>query len=224
MSAIIFDTETTGMNDPAIVEAAWIQLHDPYTLAVTDKFDRRYNPGKPIELGALATHHILDEEVADCPPAAEFSLPPGVTYLIGHNVDYDWKVIGEPPIKRICTLALARSLLPEVDSHTQSALLYLFERDTARSLLQRAHSAMNDVMNCRIVLDYLLARMGDVNHNTTWEDLWQRSELARIPKVMPFGKHKGTPISDVPGDYKAWLLRQPDVDPYVIKAIKGGQA
>src|SRR6218665_2225992 len=50
------------------------------------------HPKKPIELGALATHHILDEELADCPPASGFSLPPGTEYLIGHDVDYDWQV------------------------------------------------------------------------------------------------------------------------------------
>jgi len=36
---------------------------------------------------------------------------------------------------------------------------------------------------------------------------------------MPFGKHKGTPMADVPRDYKAWLLNQPDVDPYLRKAL-----
>ena len=37
---------------------------------------------------------------------------------------------------------------------------------------------------------------------------------------MTFGKHKGTPISAIPGDYKAWLLRQPDVDPYLAQALR----
>lgn len=221
MTALIFDTETTGINEPAIIEAAWVEVNAPFTLAVMDEFEQRYNPGKTIELGALATHHILDEEVAGCPPASEFSLPPGTEYIIGHNVDYDWKVIGEPPVKRICTLALSRSLFPDVDSHTQSAMLYLFERDSARALLRHAHSAKHDVMNCRTVLDHLLIKMGDITQATTWKEVWQRSEQARIPKVMTFGKHKGTPIKDVPLDYKRWLLNQPDVDPYLVKALRG---
>ncbi|MFG8677603.1 putative quorum-sensing-regulated virulence factor [Pseudomonas aeruginosa] len=37
---------------------------------------------------------------------------------------------------------------------------------------------------------------------------------------MPYGKHKGTPINQVPNDYKAWLLRQPDVDPYLVQALR----
>lgn len=221
MTAIVFDTETTGINEPAIIEAAWIRLNDPYTLAVMESFVQRYNPGKPIELGALATHHILDEELVDCPPAAEFGLPAGTEYIIGHNVDYDWKVIGEPPVKRICTLALCRHLFPEADSHSQSAMIYLFERDQAKAMLRNAHSAADDVNNCRVVLDYALNKLGGVNEATTWEAIWLASEKARIPTVMTFGKHKGMAIKDVPSDYKSWLLRQPDVDPYLVKALRG---
>jgi len=224
MSAIVFDTETTGINEPAIIEAAWIRLNDPYTLAVMESFVQRYNPGKRIELGALATHHILDEDLVDCPPAAEFSLPAGTEYIIGHNVDYDWKVIGEPPVKRICTLALCRHLFPEADNHSQSAMIYLFERDAAKAMLRNAHSAADDVRNCRVVLDYALNKLGGVNEATTWEAIWLASEKARVPKVMTFGKHKGEQISNIPSDYKAWLMRQPDVDPYLMKALRGEAA
>ncbi|MDE2442535.1 MAG: 3'-5' exonuclease, partial [Betaproteobacteria bacterium] len=189
MNAIIFDTETTGTNEPAIIEAAWIRLNDPYTLAIMESFEQRYNPGKPIELGALATHHILDEELIDCPPSSAFHLPADVQYLIGHNVDYDWKVAGEPNVKRICTLAMSRYLFPEADSHTQSAMIYMFERDQAKSMLRNAHSAGDDVRNCRVVLDYLLNQLNNVagleissvTELTTWEDIWQFSEKARIP-------------------------------------------
>ena len=55
----------------------------------------------------------------------------------------------------------------------------------------------------------------------TWDELWQASEDARIPKIMPFGKHKGVPIGEVPRDYLGWLGRQQDVDPYLLKAIQG---
>ncbi|MNL80465.1 hypothetical protein D3C87_2073260 [compost metagenome] len=54
----------------------------------------------------------------------------------------------------------------------------------------------------------------------TWEYAWAISEQARIPRVMTFGKHKGVAIADIPGDYKAWLLRQPDVDPYLAQALR----
>jgi len=38
---------------------------------------------------------------------------------------------------------------------------------------------------------------------------------------MPFGKHKGLPIREVPADYRRWLLGQSDVDPYLRRALQG---
>jgi exodeoxyribonuclease X len=40
---------------------------------------------------------------------------------------------------------------------------------------------------------------------------------------MPFGKHKGEPISEMPVDYRQWLLRQPNVDPYLAQALRGSE-
>jgi len=218
MVCVIFDTESTGLIEPRVIEAAWLKVPDPNGLP-TERFLQRYNPHKPIALGALATHHIYDEELTDCPPYTDFALPADVRYIVGHNVDYDWKVIGEPPVKRICTLALTRYLWPDLDSYSQSAILYFFERLNARELLKAAHSAMQDVVNCLTIFRHLTMRF-EPAELSSWETVWQLSEKARIPKVMMFGKHKGTAIKDIPGDYKSWLLKQPDVDPYLVKALR----
>jgi len=217
MTAIIFDTETTGTDDPQIIEAAWLRLDSPASLTVIEQFEQRYCPSVRISLGALAVHHIYDEDLADCLPHTDFKLPADVQYIIGHNVDYDWKVAGQPDVKRICTLALSRTLYPDADSHSQSAMIYLTDRTNARALLKAAHSAQADVQNCRSLLANLIGLSGPV---ADWDALWQLSEQARIPKVMTFGKHKGAPIASVPADYKAWLLRQPDVDPYLQAALR----
>lgn len=218
MTALLFDTETTGIKDSEIIEAAWLELSDPISLTVLSTFEQRYRPSKAIELGALATHHIYDEELSDCPPHTDFALPPQTRYIIGHNIDYDWGVAGKPPVKRICTLAIARHFFPALDSHSQSALMYYFHRTEARERLRQAHSALADVQNCRHILRHLIAQATQIQ---TWEDLWLLSEHARIPRIMPFGKHRGQPIAAVPEDYKAWLLRQSDIDPYLIKALQG---
>ena len=131
-------------------------------------FEQRYRPSKPIELGALATHHIYDEELVHCPPSSDFVLPATTRYIIGHNVDYDWAVAGRPPVKRICTLALARYFYPDIDSHNQSAMLYLICRPEARERLRNAHSALADVQNCHTVLYHLIQRAGSIH---SWDDL-----------------------------------------------------
>ena len=209
--AVIFDTETTGRKDPIIIEGAWLELKsvDPFKLGLS--FCQRYNPGKPIELGALATHHIYDEELIQCPPAKSFSLPNDVEYIIGHNIDYDWNVIDQPNIRRICTLALARKVWNSIDAYSQSALLYFIDRDNARDILKKAHSAETDVRICATILEKICIEL-DVS---SFEHLWELSEDARTPTVMPFGKHKGTLITDIPIDYKKWLLNQDNIDPYL---------
>ena len=216
INAIIFDTETTGKNEAVLIEAAWIRLDSVNPFSLSDKFNQRYNPLKPIELGALATHHILDEELRDCPDYTEFALPTNTEYIIGHNVDYDWNIIGNPDIKRICSLALARRVWPELDSHNQSALLYFVDRQNARDKLKNAHSALADVENCAFILEKVVAKL----NVTSIEELWTVSEQARVPTHMPFGKHKGVAIADIPRDYKAWLLNQDNVDAYLRKALE----
>jgi exodeoxyribonuclease X len=222
MNAFIFDSETTGLNEPQLVEAAWLQLIAIPGLPVGCEFLQRYMPEKRIELGALATSHILDEDLVGCPAHTEFGLPAEVEYLIGHNVDYDWGVIGRPEVKRICTAALSRTLWPEADIHTQSAMIYLHYRSEAQGLLRNAHAALDDVKNCRLLLlkimDALSERLG--RPVADWEELWTISEDARIPKVIRFGKHAGSKIEDIPRDYKRWLLGQADIDPYLRKALE----
>ncbi|NHC63147.1 putative quorum-sensing-regulated virulence factor [Paenalcaligenes suwonensis] len=218
MSALLFDTETTGTRAPQVIEAAWLKLDTPANLTVLEEFEQRYKPSEAITLGALAVHHIYDEELASCPAHTTFQLPADTQYIIGHNVDYDWEVAGKPDVKRICTLALSKQLFPQVDSHSQSALVYYIDRANARERLKNAHSALADVRNCLDVLRALLHAM--TTPISTWEELWRYSEQARVPSIMPFGKHRGMPIADLPPDYKAWLLRQDSLDPYVKMAVQ----
>ncbi len=208
--AIIIDTETTGLDDPIPVEVAWAGLNDD------SESVQRYQPGKAISYGAMATHHITDADVASAPPFSSFRLPPQVSHLIGHNIDFDWKALGEPPIKRICTLALARDHWPDLDAHSLGALIYKIRGAEARALLRDAHSALQDVRLCRIVLE---AITGQPSATLDPERLWQRSERARLPRLMPFGKHRGQPIREIPADYRRWLLNQADLDPYLRQAL-----
>lgn len=219
MSAIILDTETTGLTDPQVIELAYMG-----PLASSDQMGDhivlRFKPSCAISLGAMSTHHIIDSDLVDCEPwRGAWTPPAGIDYLVGHNVDFDWKAIGSPDIKRICTLALARARWPELDSHCLGALIYhLYPKSLARTMLRNAHCAGVDVVLCFQVLTKMLS--DPIPAAMTWEHLWQTSEKARVPSVMPFGKHKGLPMSQVPRDYKLWLLAQPDVDPYLAKALR----
>lgn len=226
MSAIILDTETTGVDEPDVIQLAHTTLiaaprSGSYSIQVL-----HFRPTKPISFGAMATHHIIpaDVEHASRWPGS-WDLPGGTEYLIGHNVDYDWKAIGSPDVRRICTLALARSLWPQLDSHSLGALIYaMHEPHVARSLLRTAHDASTDVALTVTVLDQILQRLPLVS---TWHDLWLASEKARVPKKFWFGKYEGRDIAEIrridPG-YIQWCLTKCDQvtgDPYAQKAMRG---
>lgn len=217
----IIDTESTGFDEPKATEIAYIQLTD--RLIAKREFYSRFNPGKPISLGATATTHIFDEDVANEPPVSTFEFPTDCRYLVAHNVDYDWGVLGKPDVKRICTLALSRHLYPDIDSHTQTAMLYHLFGKKAVTWVRDAHNAKCDVDNClilfRILVDDLIDR-GIIVKEYTLEDLYNVSEMARIPLRMPFGKHKGDLIKDVPVGYVDWYKKQPEVDKYVMEAFR----
>jgi len=217
MLALLLDTETTGMKDPIqYIEIAYVPVYNNLTSEDSQLFHQCYKPSKPIEFGAMATHHIVMEDLLDCPATGTFELPTQSQYLIGHNIDFDWGALGKPVIKRICTLALAREAYPQLDSHTLGSLMYALFGPVAREKIKGAHSALNDI---RMNYEVFRRICKDLDLQTL-DEAFTRSEEARIPKKIPFGKHKGTPISEVPYSYMTWCLRQPDMDPYVIIAFK----
>ena len=113
---------------------------------------QRHNPSKPISLSALTTYHIIDEELVNCLPSISFSLPDDCEFMIGVYVDFDCSAIGSPNVKRVRTLALARRIWPDFDSHNQSVLLYYLERASARDMLKKVHNAPADVMICGLIV------------------------------------------------------------------------
>ena len=219
--AILLDTETTTNKETPerpleVVELAWFPLGKT---AATSGFRSLYKPTMPCTFGATAVHHILPEDLLDKRPSAQAPKDlPRAQYWIGHNIDFDWKALGQPNVKRICTLALSRSLWPELDAHTLSAMMYftLGANDATRKRLRNAHSALAD---CEFVLDLL----GVITAKTGVTDLamlWELSEEARIPKVWTFGKFKDQPINAADRGYAMWCNKQPDFDPYYIVALK----
>lgn len=235
MTVILFDTETTGVDHEVdqIIEAAWLELpttpaefHAVPNAKAFPFYHERFRPTVPIGLGAQAVHHILCEDLIGCLDPSEFKIPKSVDYLVGHNIDFDWRMAGEPKIDRICTLAMSRYLFADKDSHTQSAMLYLIGRRSGkeariRDLLRGAHAALDDVRNCSILLRFLLTEAANKGHAvSTWEEVHAFSEMARIPTVMGFGKHKGEPIANVPYSYIKWYRGQAETDPYYLEAFK----
>lgn len=223
MNALILDTETHDLNGYPI-EIAYAPCSFEQGVLVINQgevFDEYFSCPEPIALGALATHHILETDIAEKPSFDTFNMPQGVQYLIGHNIDYDIKAVQkcQPDftVKGICTLALCRMVWPELP-HTLSAMYYhvMDDLELARKHLRHAHNAKADIYFTGVILKTLVEQLGIKDMNS----LFIMSESARIPKYITFGKHKGTAIKDLDSGYVSWLLKQPDLDPYLRKAIE----
>lgn len=223
MSALILDTETHDLNGYPI-EIAYAPCSFEQGVLVINQgevFDEYFSCPEPIALGALATHHILETDIAEKPSFDTFKMPQDVQYLIGHNIDYDIKAVQkcQPDftVKGICTLALCRMVWPDLP-HTLGAMYYhvMDDLELARKHLRHAHNAKADIYFTGVILKTLVEQLGIKDMNS----LFIMSETARIPKYITFGKHKGTAIKDLDPSYVTWLLRQDDLDPYLRKAIE----
>lgn len=226
MQAIILDTETHTLNGfPIEIAYAPIQVEQgKLSLDRNQIFDQLYSIGdEKISYAAMAVHHILESDLVGQPNFSTFTLPSETVYIIGHNIDYDIRAIQQcgvdtSHIKAICTLALARLVWPNAEAHNISALIYMISKGSAKAkeMLKGAHRADADIILTANILMHIIHQL----NIQSIEELFEVSEDARIPRVINFGKHRGTAIVDLPSDYVSWLLRQEDLDPYLKKALE----
>jgi exodeoxyribonuclease X len=211
--ALYIDTEVASLDTKECIQLAY---SDNEGEAETHLF----KPSGEWEWGAIATHHIFPSDVENAEPsAAAASHLPDSEYVVGHNVDFDCEVLGGlPGRKRVCTLAMARSLWPDLKCHKLTALAYMVMGTTehTRQIIKGAHDAATDVYLTMSLADKIFTMRG-IRDN--WEAIYQQSENDRIPKTITFGKHAGSRLEDLPGDYVRWLLKLTDLDPYLRKAL-----
>lgn len=203
---IFYDTETTGIkaDKERIVELA---AYDPF---LDKTFVQLINPGMPIPSEASAIHHISNEMVADAPNFNEvipefLKFCDGDVILIAHNNDaFDlpfmqcefnrcsqkmpdhWKFLD--------SLKWARRYRSDLPRHTLQYLreIYFIKQNNA-------HRALDDV----IVLHQVFTAMTD---DIPIEEAYRLLSIPKDVMVMPFGKHQGKPLAQLPKDYVAWLV------------------
>lgn len=231
MTALIIDTETDQGTNPRPVQVATIDL------TTGQQWMAYFNSGRPISPVTTQIHGITDDDVAglDAFDLSNFNVP---EYLIGHNVNFDWRVIGRPEVKLICTVRLARLAFPEWYSYKQSRcieqLFNLQNRggDITR-FTQQAHDALGDVKMCYEIYKACCEKLGINYHNYAAAHLLCQKARATRGKsstgntsdqpmsVMPFGKYRGQPVAQLPKPYVKWILANvPALRPNLINALQ----
>jgi len=211
---IFLDTETTGTGpDDRLCQIAF----------KTDKgllVNELFNPGRPIAIEAMAVHHITNEMVGGRPafkgsPAYEklgTLLNDDQNILVAHNARFDLDMLRRDGIqtdRAICTYKLTRHLDKEgsIPQYNLQYLRYYLKLD----IQAVPHSALGDIL----VLEGLFRRI-----RTQFEPAGEADAAAQMLKIsrepvlvarMPFGKHKGKKMAEVPLDYLEWL-KKTDID------------
>jgi DNA polymerase III subunit epsilon len=175
---VIVDVETTG--------GSWSQGHRVTEIAaqrltgdgrVLDECRSLVNPERPIPSYISALTNITWDMVRDAPRfpdlAGEVGRVLGGAVFVAHNASFDWRFVGAElqragmPLKgqSLCTVRLARKVVPEVRSRSLDSLTWFFNIP-----VDQRHRAYGDVVATAEVFRRLLDRL-DSLEITRWSEL-----------------------------------------------------
>ena len=248
MQIIILDTETTGLQAPQACEIGFIELQgtvsdfkltkveNPISILKDNSifisvYEQRFRPTKPIEAGASKVTGIYMKDVLHCPSITTFEFPTTVKYMIGHNVAFDHRVLDKPDVKLICTKELAQLVFPKQDGLKSLKLTTLIEwlyPKEGKELVEKAHGALLDCKLVFLVLHKILEKLPQID---TWEQLSglcsqgkktyeEMNKPVEAITIMPFGKHQGAAIVNLPLTYLKWLLTLDNLSPPLRLAVQ----
>lgn len=200
-----YDLETTGLSKESdrIIEIA---VYDPLS---KKSFSSLVNPGIPIPLESTKISNITNEMVANAPTFEEASknfikFCDLDSVLIAHNNDsFDFHFLKNefkrinipmPSWNFIDSLKWARKYRKDLPKHSLQYLREIYEIEK-----NNAHRALDDVM----VLEKVFSKMiDDLSFKTIFELLSKKEKMR-----MPFGKHRGKALEEVPKHYVFWLSK-----------------
>lgn len=211
MKPIYYDTETTG------VKAGKDRIVEIAAFSPTDdrKFCTLINPECPIPADSTEITGITDEMVKGAPLIKEalsqfVDFCAGEVVLIAHNNDTFDKLFLEAEFERagllipkwiyIDSLKWARKYRNDLPRHSLQ-----FLREAYGIEANQAHRALDDVYVLHKVFSLMI---DDLEMKKVLSLLSQTPQAQR----MPFGKHAGKLLAEVPKDYIKWLAREGALD------------
>jgi DNA polymerase III epsilon subunit-like protein len=205
---IFLDTETTGSGREDRLCQVAFKTEDGKAV------DELFNPGKPISIDAMVIHHITNEMVADKQKfkgsdthkklQIMFADPDAV--IIAHNARFDVSMLNREdlhPQKSICTLKLSRYLDKEgkIPQYSLQYLRYYLKLNVDAT----PHTALGDILVLEALFNRIYAKFKEESEGDPIEEMIQISNSPVMVARMPFGKHKGMKMGEVPLDYLEWL-------------------
>lgn len=221
-SCMVLDTETNSddYKIAEIIESGFVIREDNnWTI-----FQELHKPiDRPIPPKVESICYITNEMVADKESFLDSrqvfqSVVDGYTegYLVAHNHFYDMRVLQNHGIDTsehdwICTWRMAKKLFNGVEDIEETNLPYLrFALKLDVPIEMYCHRAGNDSFMTAKLLEFLVEMMeesGLIDRNEPYGP--QIHAFANSPIIyerMPFGKHKGELMVDIPHSYWQWAM------------------
>ena len=203
---VTLDIETTGLENPDVVQLAAISGNGKVLI------NSMCIPNKPIEPDASAVHGVFKEDVVGFPESktlvGHLSL---LLYALGENskvitsgyntLSFDLPVLYKinPDIKDQCVHHIdVYVIVLRYLSQYGTKLVDVYENYCAGDA-SNAHDASAD---CRFTNEVLAKFM--LEKGWTYSDVLKDLSKPRAYHTMPFGKHQGIPVKDVPRQYIRW--------------------
>jgi DNA polymerase III subunit epsilon len=174
----IVDVETTGGSwgrGHRVTEIAAQRLRGDGT--VVDEFRSLVNPERPIPSFISALTNITWDMVADAPRfrdiAGDVRRVLSGAVFVAHNASFDWRFVsaeleyagGGLQGRTLCTVRLARKMVPELRSRSLDSLTYFFDIP-----VHGRHRAYGDVVATAEVFRRLMERL-ETAEVTRWQEL-----------------------------------------------------
>lgn len=214
----VIDFETTGFPPEAgIVEVGWTDVR--YSFEMLGEERKVYtevgeweseltDPGRKIEIAAMAIHHIRNEDVSGKRKPEEVlrELQDEPDYFVAHNAKFE-KEFFQPGKPWICTLKAGYRLCPKAPNHQNQTLRYFLNTPVPRDSVVHSHRAGPDAcVTAYTLAKFLTAVTPEVL--SRWE-----SEPTHFP-LCPIGAtERGKPWHEVERSFLAWICRQPKMEP-----------
>jgi exodeoxyribonuclease X len=207
----VLDVETTGVDRATdrVVEVACALVVAGHEI---ETFSSLVNPQRRIPASATAIHHITNDDVRHAPSLNTLqqhlvNLCEGAV-IVAHNARFDLAFL---PFLRhrpvLCSMSLAMRVLPAADSYKNQGLRAYLGIDDGASRGSPPHRALGDVRITSQILAICLQRYVQGGGTDDVAQLVHDLAAPRRLSALPFGRHRGLPISDVPTEYLRWLHR-----------------
>lgn len=225
MKVLFFDTETSGIENGRLVQLAYKEHGGA-------GYSFYYRPPVPIEIGAMAVHHVTNEMAAEFNPLTDDDRKQISDHFneyiaVAHNANFDIGILENEGIKigkYIDTLRCAQHLI-ESDGYSLQYLRYFLKLQLDGRI--DAHEALSDVLVLEKLFEHLYIKANEllpIREGVERDvDVLNHLQFLTLQPVlltkMPFGKHKGMPFREVPRSYITWLRNQTDLSEDMVYSL-----